>query len=60
LGVTHDFFVGFTRDGLEAPDSLVNIPSMIPMLHMAFWIEFLRSQGILDQPIPQMKEKPCE
>jgi RHS repeat-associated protein len=60
FGEIHDFFVELTRDGLGIPDSIVNYPSMIPMMHIAFWIEFLRSQGVLDQPTPQVKEEPCK
>nr|WP_320190299.1 RHS repeat-associated core domain-containing protein [uncultured Desulfobacter sp.] len=62
FGQIHDLFVGFTRDILGAPDELVNIPSMIPMMHMAVWIEFARSQGVFDQPKPQSlkQENPCK
>lgn len=59
FGEVHDDFVGLTEN-LGIPDSLTNIPSMLPMYHIANWVELLRSLGIIDQPKPEEQEVLCE
>ncbi len=59
FGQLHDAFVGVATEA-GVPDSMINIPSMLPVFQVAQSVELLRSLGILDQPQPPIELKICK